>query len=47
MKMFVLSLKILAHVVDNNGIAMDPEKVNSIQNWKISTTGTVEFIAPG
>ena len=30
MKLFQTELKILSHVIDNDGIHIDPEKVNSI-----------------
>lgn len=47
------SMKILGHTVDNDGIAMDPNKVDSVQNWKIPTNqstlqgflGAVSFLA--
>ena len=37
MKLFQSELKILGHVVDNQGIRMDPEKVDSIAAWKTPT----------
>ena len=30
-------MKILGHIVDNHSICMDPEKVDSILNWKVPT----------
>ena len=30
-------LKLLGHLVDNNGIRMDPDKVDSVVNWKVPT----------
>ena len=30
-------LKILGRIVDNDGIQMDPEKVDSVLNWKTPT----------
>ena len=34
---FAERLKILGHIIDEFGIAMDPHKVDSVQNWKIPT----------
>jgi len=52
---FVECLKILGHVIDSKGIAMDPNKVDSILNWKILTNrdllagflGAVGYLASG
>lgn len=46
-------VRILGRVVTNNGIQMDPEKVDHILNWKVPTTrtlykgfiGTVDYLA--
>ena len=35
MQFFTEELKILGHVVDNNGISMDPHKVDKVLNWKV------------
>lgn len=35
MQLFQSELKILGHIVDDNGIRMDPHKVDSIRNWKV------------
>ncbi|KAJ3002426.1 hypothetical protein NUW54_g5855 [Trametes sanguinea] len=51
---FAKSLKILGHVIDERGIAMDPHKVNTVKNWKVPTNklllssflGAVGFLAP-
>jgi len=52
---FVERLKILGHVIDGDGIALDPNKVDSILNWKIPTNrellagflGAVGYLASG
>ncbi|KAJ3476428.1 hypothetical protein NLI96_g11162 [Meripilus lineatus] len=31
-------MKILGRIVDNNGIRMDPDKVDSVLNWKVPTS---------
>jgi hypothetical protein len=31
-------LKILGHIVDKDGICMDPDKVDSVLNWKVPTS---------
>ena len=36
-QLFQKELKILGHIVNNQGIRMDPHKVESIQQWKVST----------
>ncbi|KAJ3487529.1 hypothetical protein NLI96_g3480 [Meripilus lineatus] len=51
---FARKLKILGHVIDKEGIAMDPHKVDKIANWKVPTNksllssflGAVGFLAP-
>ena len=37
MQLFQKELKILEHIVDNQGIRMDPHKVESIRQWKVLT----------
>jgi len=52
---FICHLKLLGHVIDDAGIAMDPDKVNSIATWKVPTNkdllagflGTVGYLASG
>lgn len=34
----VSELHILGHIVDDSGIRMDPDKVDSVINWKVPTT---------
>ena len=54
MNFFASKLKILGHIVDEEGIAMDPHKVDSVQNWKVPTNksllssflGAVGYLAP-
>ncbi|KAJ3473941.1 hypothetical protein NLI96_g12741 [Meripilus lineatus] len=54
MQFFARKLKILGHVIDKEGIAMDPHKVDKIANWKVPTNktllsnflGAVGFLAP-
>ncbi|TFY57697.1 hypothetical protein EVJ58_g6867 [Rhodofomes roseus] len=54
MKFFAKELRILGHIIDRKGIAMDPHKVDSIANWKVPTNksllssflGAVGFLAP-
>ncbi|KAJ3013108.1 hypothetical protein NUW54_g1685 [Trametes sanguinea] len=54
MKFFARRLKILGHVIDERGIAMDPHKVDAVTNWKTPTNksllssflGAVGFLAP-
>jgi hypothetical protein len=41
MDLFANRLKILGHVIDENGITMDPHKVDRIQNWKVPTNKTL------
>ena len=36
-QLFQKELKILGHIVDNQGIRMDPHKVESIRQWKVPT----------
>lgn len=48
-------LKVLGHVIDAEGIRMDPAKVTQVTNWKVPTnkglvssfTGSVGYLAPG
>ena len=37
MQLFQKELKILGHIVNNQGIRMDPHKVESIKQWKVPT----------
>ena len=37
MQLFQKELKILGHIVDDQGIRMDPHKVESIRQWKVPT----------
>jgi hypothetical protein len=37
LQLFVDRLKILGHIVDDHGIAMDPDKVDRVANWKVPT----------
>ena len=54
MQLFTTELKILGHIVDAQGIRMDPHKVNAVARWKTPTTadllrnflGAVGFLAP-
>ena len=54
MNFFASRLKILGHIIDEKGIAMDPHKVDSVVNWKVPTNksllssflGAVGFLAP-
>lgn len=54
MQLFAQELKILGHIIDGDGIRMDPHKVDSIANWKVPTSrallqsflGAVGFLAP-
>lgn len=54
MNFFATKLKILGHVLDEKGIAMDPHKVDSVRNWKVPTNksllssflGAVGYLAP-
>ena len=51
---FASTLCILGHVIDRNGIKMDPHKVDAVSNWKVPTNksllssflGAVGFLAP-
>ena len=53
MQLFQKELKILGHIVDNQGIRMDPHKVESIRQWKVPTNkdllqgflGSVSYLA--
>ena len=53
MNFFASKLKILGHIIDKKGIAMDPHKVDSVVNWKVPTNksllssflGAVGFLA--
>lgn len=50
---FVQKLKLLGHIIDENGIGMDAEKVDKIANWKVPANkaqllafnGSVGFLA--
>lgn len=52
---FVEELSILGHIIDHNGIKMDPAKVDKVTSWKTpvnkeqlsSFIGAVGFLAPG
>ncbi|EUC63109.1 DNA/RNA polymerase, putative, partial [Rhizoctonia solani AG-3 Rhs1AP] len=54
MQFFAEELRILGHVIDKDGIRMDPDKVTSIENWKTPTNkdllmsfiGAVGYLAP-
>ena len=54
MQFFAEDLKILGHVIDDNGIRMDPHKVDKVLNWKTPTNKdllrsfirAVGFLAP-
>jgi len=54
MQFFAEELKILGHVIDDQGISMDPHKVDKVLNWKTPTNkellrsfiGVVGFLAP-
>ena len=54
MQFFAEELKILGHVIDDQGIRMDPHKVDKVLNWKVPTNkdllrsfvGAVGFLAP-
>ncbi|PIL23014.1 hypothetical protein GSI_14321 [Ganoderma sinense ZZ0214-1] len=54
MNFFAKKLKLLGHILDDKGIAMDPHKVDSVMNWKLpmnksllsSFLGAVGFLAP-
>ena len=54
MNFFARKLKILGHVIDEHGIAMDPHKVDAVAKWKTPTNksllssflGAVGFLAP-
>ena len=37
MQLFQKELKILGHIVNNQGIRIDPHKVKSIKQWKVPT----------
>jgi hypothetical protein len=41
MNLFANRLKILGHIIDDDGIVMDPHKVDKIQNWKVPTNKTL------
>ncbi|KDQ09079.1 hypothetical protein BOTBODRAFT_643390 [Botryobasidium botryosum FD-172 SS1] len=55
MQLFQRELRILGHIITDEGIAMDPHKVDSILNWKTPITreqlsgfiGSVGYLAPG
>ena len=52
--LFAEKLVLLGHIIDEDGIMMDPDKVESVMNWKTPTNGkqtsaflgTVGFLAP-
>ena len=52
-QLFQKELKILRHIVNNQGIRMDPHKVESIRQWKVLTNkdllqgflGSVSYLA--
>ena len=54
MQFFIKELKILGHVIDDEGIRMDLHKVDKVTNWKTPTNkdllrsfiGAVGFLAP-
>ena len=54
LKFLVSRMKILGHIVDDSGIAMDPDKVDNVLAWKTPTNrsllmgflGAVGFLAP-
>ena len=54
MQFFAEELKILGHIIDDNGIRMDPHKVDKVVSWKNPTNkdllrsfiGAVGFLAP-
>ncbi|KAF8695684.1 hypothetical protein RHS03_07957, partial [Rhizoctonia solani] len=54
MQFFADELRILGHVIDRDGIRMDPDKVDSIEKWKTPTNkdllmsfiGAVGYLAP-
>ncbi|KAJ3474054.1 hypothetical protein NLI96_g12674 [Meripilus lineatus] len=54
MQFFAKRLRILGHIIDKEGIAMDPHKVDKVANWKVPTNksllssflGAVGFLAP-
>ena len=54
MKLFQRELKILGHVIDDEGIRMDSEKVDTIRNWKAPAKrdllrgflGAIGYLAP-
>ena len=53
-QLFQKELKILGHIVDNQGIRIDSHKVESIRQWKVLTNkdllqgflGSVSYLAP-
>lgn len=54
MQLFQKELKILGHIIDNEGIRMDPAKVDAIEKWKVPSNrelirgflGAVGYLAP-
>ena len=54
MQFFAEELKILGHIIDDEGISMDPHKVDKVVSWKVPTNkdllrsfiGAVGFLAP-
>ncbi|EJD42916.1 DNA/RNA polymerase, partial [Auricularia subglabra TFB-10046 SS5] len=54
MQLFAREINILGHIIDEQGIRMDPHKVDSVANWKVPTSrtllqsflGAVGFLAP-
>jgi len=53
LQFFATKMKILGHIIDDRGIVMDPEKIESVTNWKNPTNknllngfiGSVGFLA--
>jgi hypothetical protein len=54
LQFYAEELKILGHVIDRDGIRMDPDKVDSVSKWEVPTNkellagflGAVGFLAP-
>jgi len=54
MQFFAERLKVLGHIIDSEGILMDPHKVDKVMNWKTPTNsdllagfiGSVGYLAP-
>ena len=50
MQLFQKEIKITEHIINNQGIRMDPHKVESIRQWKVPTNkdllqGFLEFVS--